>query len=164
MKRVLLAINGDIPNKSAFQYAIGLCSRISAELNIVQFIKAKKMARCIRTTRNKVRQLGRVLEDSFAGAAFAEEGAFDAADEILNNVSNPLRELIEHNTANVSFKVAVSNGDPETDLTNYIEDHQQVVLTIFDPSKDKADPSGNYRTMIEHMKKKLCVPLVVVTA
>ena len=162
MKQVLLAINGDIPTNSAFLYSVDLCKRISAELNILQFIKDRKLTQRLTTTKKRVGRLGRFLEDSFAGVAFAEEGAFYLADEFLSGVSDPLKQLIKVNESGVSFKVALSHGNPETDLLNYIDNHQEIVLTVFDPSTNMRNHPRQYLAIMEQIKKKLCVPLVVV--
>lgn len=164
MKQVLLAIDGDIPTDSVFQYAVGLCRRIQAQLNILQFVKKKSFTRCISSTKKKVGQLGKLLEDSFAGVAFAEEGVAYMADEFLPDVSDSLRELIKSDHAGISLEVIVSSGSPEKELSNYIDDHQDIVLTIFDPSRDKPIKAGHSRLIIEAIKKKLSVPLVVVKA
>lgn len=162
MKQILLAIDGDSPTDSVFQYAVGLCRRIQAELNILQFVKDRRVSRCISATRKKVGRLGKLLEDSFAGVAFAEEGVPHMADEFLPNVSDSLRELIRGDHTGVSFKVAASNGNPEKELLNYIDDHQDIVLTIFDPSTDPKAESGPSLPAIEAIKKRMSVPLVVV--
>jgi len=56
MKQVLLAIDGDIPTDSVFQYAVGLCRRIQAQLNILQFVKKKSLTQCISSTKKKVEE------------------------------------------------------------------------------------------------------------
>ncbi len=161
MKQVLLAINGDIPTNSVFQYSVDFCKRISAELNILQFIQNRKITHCISSTKNRVGRLGKFLEAYFAGAAFAEQGVFYMADEFLSGVSDPLRDLIKFNKIGVPFKVTLSNGDPETELSSYIDNHRKIVLMIFDPSKDMENQPKKYLATVEQIKKKLYVPLVV---
>ncbi len=162
MKQVLLAIDGAMPTITVFQYAVGLCRRIGAELNILQFLQEARVSCRLGETRGKVGRLGRLLEDSFAGVAFAEEGLFKMADSLSVNVSDPLKELIETSPNPVRVKASVSAGRPETDLSNYVDTHQDVVLTIFDPSVDQSRLPGLRRTMIKNIRKNLKVPLVVV--
>jgi len=161
MKQVLLAINGDIPTNAVFHYSVGLCKRINAELNILQFVKQEKFAQCISNTKKRVKRLGKLLEDSFAGIAFAEEGVPDMADEFLSSVSGPLKELIKVNPPEVSVKVAASTGNPEIELSNYVDKHQDIILTVFDPSRDQQNPSEHSLALIERIRKNLGVPLVV---
>jgi hypothetical protein len=162
MKQVLLAINGNIPTNTVFNYAVGLCTGIRAELGILQFVKNKKWAACLLSTPKKVRHLGKILEDSFAGAAFAEEGMFCAADEILSGVSKPLKQLLDKNKMSVPYRVVLSNGNPETDLSQYIENHHEIILAIFDPSKDAGKNFGAQLPEIEQIRKRFRVPLVFV--
>ncbi len=163
MKQVLLAINGDIPTNSVFQYAVSLCTRISADLKILQFIGGRKLTQCLSSTKKKVRSIGHFLEDSFAGIAFAEHGEFYMADEILSGVSEPLKEMLTLNDSCVSFTVILSDGEPETDLSRYIEENRDIVLTIFDPSVDTPVQPGLNLAIIDQIKQNLSVPLVVVS-
>ena len=162
MKQVLLAINGDIPTSAVFHYSVGLCKRINAELNILQFVKEEKLAQCISNTKKRVKRLGKLLEDSFAGIAFAEEGLPEMASEFLSEISGPLKELIKVNPPGLSLKVAVSNGNPEIELSNYIDKHQDIILTVFDPSGDQQNLPKHSLALIERIRRKLGVPLVVV--
>nr|NJM00907.1 hypothetical protein [Desulfobacula sp.] len=162
MKQVLLAIDGNIPTEPVFQYAVGLCRRIQAELNILQFVKPETLSRCISMTRKKAGRLGKLLEDSFAGVAFAEEGVPHLAVEFLPDVSDSLKKLIKGDSSGIPFKVAAGRGNFEKELLNYIDAHQDIVLTVFDPSTGPQSGTGaSFRTM-ETLKKKLGIPLVVV--
>jgi len=162
MKQVLLAINGDIPTNSVFQYSVGLCKRMKAELNILQFIQNRKLNHCISATKKKVGRLGKFLEDSFAEVAFAEQDVFYRADEFLSGVSDPLKDLVNFNKTEVPFKVTLTSGDPGTELSSYIDNHQEIVLTIFDPSKDVQNQPKQCLATVEQIRNKLYVPLVVV--
>jgi hypothetical protein len=162
MKQVLLAINGDTPTNTVFTYAIDLCARIQTELYILQFVDKKKWTKCLVSAQTRGRHLNRRMENSFAGVAFAEEGLFRMADEIMSGVSSPLKDLLALNHGPVPVKVALSQGCPETDLSPYIEEHQNIILTIFDPSKNVTGRSGKTREIIQQIKRNLCVPLVVV--
>jgi len=164
MKQILLAINGDIPTKTVFQYSVDLCNRIRAELNILQFIKSGSLTRRLTDTHKKVGRLGKFLEDSFAGVAFAEAGSFSMADEMLSGVSDPLRELIKNSQTRVPFKVAFSHESLETELSSYIDQHQDIVLTIFDPATDIRKHPQKYLATMAQIKKKLCIPLVTVNS
>jgi len=158
----LLAINGEIPTKTVFQYSVDLCVRIRAELNILQFIKDGNFTRRLKESKKKVSRLGNFLENSFAGVAFAEEGAFSMADEMLSGISDPLKKLINSNKTSVPCQVGFSHGHLETELSGYIDLHQDIVLTIFDPATDVRKHPRKYLATMEQIKNKLCVPLVIV--
>lgn len=162
MKQILLAIDGNIPTDSVFQYAVGLCRRIQADLNILQFVKEERLTRCLSATKKKVGRLGKLLEDSFAEVAFAEEGLPMMGKEFSPQVSDSLNELIKAGHARVALEVTASNSSPEKDLPHYIDDHQDIVLAIFDPSTDQPGRTGHSLSTIETIKKKLRIPLVVV--
>ena len=184
MKTVLLAINGEHPSHAAFDYAVGLCRRMRAELNILQFIKTRKIARCLSSTRKKVSHLNRMLENSFAGAAFAEEGMPDVTAQFMHGMSKPLKNLLEENPTDVHCNVELSSGDPEIELSEFIEERHDIVLTIFDPAQDgkidsnstdlkntdlkktgpKKRAAKSSRSLVKSLKKKIHIPLVVVEA
>lgn len=123
MKRVLLAINGDIPTNPIFNYAVGLCKRISADLDILQFINAQKLSK---------------------------------------RISFQLKNLLQTYKPGVSCTVALSAGTPETELSEYIEAHKDIVLTVFDPSTGQKHKNRNDRVMLKLLREKLTVPLVIV--
>jgi len=162
MKQVLLAIDGNSPTDSVFQYAVGLCRRIQADLNILQFVRDERLTRCLSVTKKKVGRLGKLLEDSFAEVAFAEEGLAGMGKEFRPGISDALNELIQAGQAGVALEVTVSSSSPEKDLPHYIDDHQDIVLAIFDPSTDQTGRAGHSLLTIETIKKKLRIPLVVV--
>lgn len=161
MKTVLLAINGDSPTDSTFQYAIGLCRRIRADLNILQFVKGKNLVHCIASTRQRVGAINRFMEDSFAGAAFAEHGLPEISDEIMSGISDPLKKLLQSDHPDIFCTVALSLGNPATELSPYVDKHRKIVLTIFDPSTGEKSQSMRSTAMVKLLKKQLCVPLVV---
>ncbi len=160
MKQVLLAINGELPTKAIFRYSVDLCKRVGAELNILQFIEETKIVQCISRTKKRVKRLGKILEDSFTGIAFAEEGVPEMAEEFLPGISGPLKELIKTHRPGISLKLSASYANPERELSNYIDTHQDIILAVFDPSEDQQSPHS--LKMIENIRPKLGVPLVVV--
>lgn len=162
MKKVLLAINGDTPTKTIFRYAVDLCRRMKADLDIIQIIKEKRITDCISSTKKKVESFNRAMEDSFAGVAFAEENFQAEGVEITTGISPPLKHLIEQDKPEVLKQVTLGNGDLETELSIYIENRKNVVLTIFDPSSEERKRRLKNRFKIKLLRKKLCVPLVVV--
>lgn len=162
MKKVLLAINGDTPTQTIFRYAVDLCRRMKADLDIIQFIKEKKIPGCISSTRKKMESLNRIMEDSFAGIAFAEENFRDEGIEIATGISPPLKHLIEQDKPDVLKQVTLGDGDLETELSGYIENRKNIVLTIFDPSSESRKRRLKNRIKIKLLRQKLCVPVVVV--
>lgn len=162
MKKVLLAINGDIPTHSIYSYSVDLCRRMKAGLDIVQFLKENKLTDCISSTKKKVGSLGRFVEDSFAGVAFAEENLPQTGLNIAAGISPPLKYLILEDNPDVLNSVTLSEGELETELSELVEDRKDIVLAIFDPSTEKRRHEVKGSHKIKLLRKKLCVPLVVV--
>ena len=145
MKQILLAIDGEEPSQPVFQYAADLCRQIRAELCILQFTREKQA----RQARNP-----RACEDRMG---------FSSAPARLDNgtVSAPLKHLLKTAGPAVPFRVALSPGSIENGLSDYIDTHHDVILTVYDPAQD---PASHWAARINAIKGKLGVPLVIVRA
>lgn len=164
MKQILLTIDGNIPTRSVFESAVALCKRISAELRILQFINNRKLDVFLQKTKHNVFRVGRYLEKSFAAAAYAEAGEQVMAEEMLSEVCGPLKQLLpESEKAGVPFQVSVSSGNPEKDLPAYVDSHQDIIMAIYDSSsKEDKSPDSSPASLVERLKSKLAVPLVII--
>ena len=162
MKQVLLVIDGETVTNAAFQYAVDLCKRMKAELGILQFMRKKCVDKCISDTGRGLKNLGRKLEATFAAAAFMEEGDDNTAREILSKPSPAVMKLLPRSKkAGVPCNICLSDEEPETELPEYVDNHQNIVLTILDSSRN-ASTSQRNGADLKTMKKKLPVPLAVV--
>ena len=85
MEKVLLAIDGMIPEQKAFRYAVALCKRIKAELGIFQIIRPQYYREYKKKIRNKASIAKKFFEGSMMAATFAEAGEFDTAKEIRDS-------------------------------------------------------------------------------
>lgn len=164
MKQVLLAINGETPSRKAFQYAVDLSRRLRAELSILRFIDKDRLVAYFKKTRKKAFRLGRFLENSFAGIAFAEEGLPMDTGQVLAGVSDPLNDFLKNNSDDIPLKITVSHGDPEKDLGCFVDSHHDVVLTILDSPKRETESLKKKEARIKELKKKLGIPVVVINA
>ena len=162
MKQVLLAINGEQPTFSVFQYAVDLCKRIDAKLSILQFLNEQKYKTNFSSTKKKVKRIGRFLENSFADIALAEEGSLFTTGETSDDVTSPLQKLLAAHKNLSLHRVAFCGGNPEKDLPEFIEEHQGIVLTIFDPTEDSPGSPSTVPVQIKKLKKKIDVPFVIV--
>ncbi len=161
MKQVLLATNGEAPSQKAFFYAVELSQRVRARLSILCFIEKERLEAHLVKTRKKAAGMSRFLEDSFADAGLAQGGLFLDADQVRCGACSPLKEMLKGHITGVDLEVTVSGGDPETDIEPFVESHRNVILTILDSSK-KEDSPGKKKALINLLKKKLGVPVVVV--
>jgi hypothetical protein len=163
MKQVLLTIDGNIPTHTVFRYAVALCKRISAELSILQFIKSRNFEGYLSKTKKSVFRVGKYLENSFAAVTYAEAGEHGTANEMLSEAYGLMQELLpESEQAGVPFQMSFCSGKPDQKIPDYVDNHQDIILTIFDYAKGKNGLNKSDSTTIERIKRKLVVPLVVI--
>ena len=166
MKKVLLAIDGMMPNRKAFRYAVALCKRIRAELSIFQIIRPQYY----REYKKKIRKKGlfarKFVEGSMVAATFAEAGEHETALDIMAEVSKEIRRLLqESKEAGVHCHFSITSGNPEKEIVNYVNDHRNVVLTIYDVSDHDVNEANNIsrkKNALAKITKGLSVPLVMV--
>ncbi len=132
MKQILLAINGNSPTALAFQYAVDLCKRIKAELKVLQFIRKKRVERCLSHPNNTIPSLC-------------------------------VKELQPRSQkAGVPFQISLCAGELEKELPEYIDNHQEIVLTIFDSSSGRQISTPPGKKSLRRIKKNIPVPLVII--
>ena len=166
MEKVLLAIDGMTPDRKAFRYAVALCERIRAELNIFQIIRPQYY----REYKKKIRKKGLLartfIEGSMVAATFAEAGEHETALDIMAEASKKIKDLLqESEEAGVHCHFSIKSGNPEKEIINYVNDHRNVVLTIYDVSDhgvDEAANISNKKSALARIRKELSVPLVTV--
>ena len=166
MKKVLLAIDGMTPDRKAFRYAVALCNRIRAELSIFQIIRPQYY----REYKKKIRKKGlfarKFFEGSMVAATFAEAGEHETALDIMAEVSKEIRRLLqESEEAGVHCHFSITSGNPEKEIVNYVNDHRNVVLTIYDVSDHDVNEANNIsrkKNALAKITKGLSVPLVMV--
>jgi nucleotide-binding universal stress UspA family protein len=133
LEKVLLAISGISPRLKAFQYTAELCSRIKADLNILQVVRLAKPKEGLKRIRDKADQLRRRIEDSMTAAAFAEAGEHEIARDILDQARRNLEPLLgKANEAGLTYQVTLKTGDPGEEIVRYLKGHRDIVLTVCD--------------------------------
>jgi nucleotide-binding universal stress UspA family protein len=166
MEKVLLAIDGMTPDRKAFRYAVALCERIRAELSIFQIIRPQYY----REYKKKIRKKGlfarTFIEGSMVAATFAEAGEHETAMDMMAEASKKMRDLLqESEEAGVHCHFSIKSGNPEKEIINYVNDHRNVVLTIYDISDHDVDEAANIsnkKSALARIRKNLSVPLVTV--
>lgn len=166
MEKVLLAIDGATPDQKAFRYAIALCKQIKAELSIFQIIRPQYYREYIKKIRNKALLARKYVESSMVAATFAEAGEHETALDIVAEASKQIEHLLaESKKEGVHCHFSIKSGNPEKEIINYVNDHRDVVLTIFDASDQDVNRSVNVsqkKNALAKIKKDLPVPLVTV--
>jgi len=166
MKKVLLAIDGTAPDKKSFQYAVQLCRRIQAELNILQVIGSTNCGGHTTTAKRKTKPLRRYLEGTLMAVAFAEAGEQEAADALISEALRNLQQLLpESEKEGIRFHVTVRAGNLKREIIRYLREHRDVVLTVFDALHRKGVDAGFAKQTGSHfeaIQKALPIPLVVI--
>lgn len=166
MKKVLLAIDGMTPNRKAFRYAVALCKRIRAELSIFQIIRPQYYREYNKKIRKKALLARKFVEGSMVAATFAEAGEHETALDIMAEASKEIRRLLqESEKAGVHCHFSIKSGNPEKEIVNYVNDHRNVVLTIYDVSDQDVNEAANNskkKNTLAKITKGLSVPLVTV--
>ncbi|HAY39528.1 MAG TPA: hypothetical protein DCY53_09435 [Desulfobacteraceae bacterium] len=166
MEKILLAIDGITPDRKAFRYAVTLCKRIRAELSIFQIIRPRYYQEYRKKIRKKGSIMRKFVEGSMVAATFAEAGEHETALDIMAEASKEIRGLLlESEEAGVHCHFAIKSGNPEKEIIDYVNDHRNVILAIYDVSDHDVNEAVNiYRkkNSLAKMTKRLSVPLVTV--
>jgi hypothetical protein len=165
MKKVLLAIDGVKPNRQVFDYAVSLSKRIRAELSIFQIIKPQ-----YNEYKEKIRKKGLLartfIEGSMMAATFAEAGEHETALDMMAEASKEIKRLSRKSQkAGVHCYFSITSGNPEKEIIDYVNDHRDVVLTIYDVSDIDVNGTGEdnkKKNRLARITKEVSVPLVTV--
>ena len=156
MEKVLLAIDGMTADKKTFHYAVQLCKRIKAELNVLQVVTPKKCGEYLVAVGKKAKPVNRYIEQSFIAAAFAEAGEHETAKDLMSEAFRNLKKLLsESEKEGIPYHLTMKSGDPKQEIDNYLNTHRDVVLTIYD-TRDVRPGESNPRRSLD-----LATPLVV---
>ena len=164
MKKVLLTIDGMTPDQKAFHYAVALCKRIKAELNIFQVIRPRYYRKYMEKIRKNASLVRRVVESAMVAATFAEAGEHETALDMMAEASKQIEQLLhESEKAGVHCRFSIKSGDPEKEIIEYVNNHRDVILTIY----DAFDVNGTVdipekKSTLAKIKRNLSVPLVTV--
>ena len=117
MKKVLLAIDGITPDQKVFHYAIQLCKRIKAELNVFQIINPRNYSEYLKKIRKGADNTRSYFESSMVAATFDEAGEHGTAGEIMSAaLKNYNRLLPESEKEGVQCHFSIKSGSPEKEI------------------------------------------------
>ncbi len=135
-RTVLLVIEGENPDPSAFSYAVNLCKRTNAELDILQVIEISGKGEDYELLSQKMARSSRHLVDF-------------------------VRQLEQ--TA-VPFKVTMRLGEPGSKLFNYAKRHKDVAMVILDSPKARESTAKNdaWARWVRELSRQLSIPLIAV--
>jgi hypothetical protein len=134
-RTVLLVIEGAMPDSAAFNYALKLCKRTNAELDILQVIES--------------------------GDEHDYESLSQKMTEGSRNIVDMVRRL---ELDEVPFKVTIRLGDVNQKLFNYAKRHKDVGMVVFDSPKAKRASQENkgWSRLVDEISRQLSIPLITV--
>jgi nucleotide-binding universal stress UspA family protein len=164
MKKILLAIDGIAPDEKAFRYALQLCQRIRAELNVFQIINSRNYGEYLKKIRKGTGQARRYIESSMVAATFGEAGEHETAKEIMAAARENINRLLpESEEQGVQCHFTIKSGSPDKEIVDYVNTHREVVLTIYDAPVKGPNKRGMRKeaSVFRKLTEALCIPLVV---
>ncbi|MFP4040131.1 MAG: hypothetical protein ACLFS7_06270 [Desulfosudaceae bacterium] len=180
MGKVLLAIDGMFPDKQILDYAISVCRRIKAELNILQVIDPDMARSRLKTIRNKMGLARNCLENTMIATTFAETGEHDTARKLMADAAANIKELLaERGKPEAHYLVKLRSGEIDHEIEDYLNRHRDIVLAIYDATGIPDIPENNtatarrrknetwpvyqdqLRIKAGEIQKRLSVPLVI---
>jgi nucleotide-binding universal stress UspA family protein len=166
MEKVLLAIDGMTPDRKVFRYAVALCKRIRAELSIFQIIRPQYYREYKKKIRKKGSLARKFIEGAMVATTFAEAGEHETALDIMAEASKEIKRFLqEPEEAGVHCHFSIKSGNPEKEIIDYVNDHRDVILTIYDASEPDVNEAANIslkENALASIRKDLSVPLVTV--
>ena len=164
MQKILLAIDGLMPSKTAFSYAVELCRQIRTELKIVQIIDPLRYRKHLQALKQRMQATRQHIGDAMVAASFAEAGEHEMAQRIISEARRNTEMLLpESRQAGVSYNLSIESGDPVKQIRRHVNEDRDVVFAVYDASADRRVCSKADRTReLKKMSGHLAVPLVVI--
>jgi nucleotide-binding universal stress UspA family protein len=165
MEKVLLAIDGITPDKKAFNYAVELCSRIKAELNVLHIIRSHEASNLLERAINKAKYAKLFFEGAMVAATFAEADEHETANDLMNQALKNINKLLsESEESGISCHLTMKSGNPNEEIVRFVNEHKDVVIAVYDPAgkKEQNTSDRNRKKMIRSITDALPIPLVMV--
>jgi nucleotide-binding universal stress UspA family protein len=169
MQKVLLAVDGIKPTEKAFRYAVELCQRMRADLRVVQVIRPGQNKEYLKRVRKGAHRAKCYIENFMMAVTFAEASEHRMANEIMTEIMTPARMntkqlLPESKRAGISCHLTMASGLPGKEIIRYVNEHRDVVLTIYDTAVEENSVCGISAEEGDgplEITQRLSIPLVV---
>lgn len=165
MGKILLAIDSITPSRKVFQYALQLCQWMKTEMDILQIINPRNYRNHLAKTQKRADNARRYLQSVFAAAAFAEAGEHEVASDIMAEAKENINRLLpEPGKAGIQYRLICKSGDPEKEITDYVEAHRDISLAIYDEGPEGSGEADAGAAGEKHLSlfKKLKIPVVFI--
>jgi hypothetical protein len=166
MKTVLFAVDHMTPDQKALDYALTLCRRMLARLDVLHIIQSpENQTRYLETIKSKVRLARDAFENAMVKATFAEAGVRDPESVLKAAAYDQFRRVLpkDANDDGFDYHCVVTGEAAGAVIERYVHGHRNVVLTVFDPQpqmSSSADTSKVDRATGGRVMPKLAIPLV----
>lgn len=158
MEKVLLAVDGNRPSRRVLDYSLELCKRIRAGLDILHVVKDSRYVEIFEKQRDRVKRLGKYLEAAQVAVAFAEADEQDTARQVISRAIDEMNGFARRSADNgILCELSYRKGASENEIPRFVEEHPEVILTIFD-SPEQNDSAVTRR--FEKIRQTLSVPVV----
>ena len=178
MKKILLAIDGLSPDKRIVEYAVGLCRRIRAELDILHIVDPEIYGTYAKQLQKQAERAKGYFEQTMVAAAFAEGGAHDAAKTLMDSASANFHQLVSDADRKwIHYQAKIPSDRIDREITRYVNQNRNIVLAIYEgavhpdtpdsagqtgkPEKNQSNIDRKKDPVAGQLRKKLSVPLVV---
>jgi hypothetical protein len=165
MEKVLLAIEGVAPDRSTFSYAVALCKRMRAGLDILQVLSPHTYRKYLKRVKKGARHARNVFENAMVAVTFAEAGQHDIVEQMKKQAFENIDRLIpESEKDGIDYHLTLKCGNADEEIVRYVCDHRDVVLTIYDASgikDERKGASGKTINAVRQIGQKLSTPLVI---
>ena len=165
MEKILLAIDGIEPDSRIFSFAVALCKRMRAGLDVLQILGPRSCRKYLKKATQSALNVRSVFEDAMVAVTFAEAGQHDIAEQLKMQACENLERLIPKSEKDgIDYHLTLKSGNADEEIVRYVGDHRDVVLTIYaaSGSADKQEyESVIKRNVVWQIGQKLSTPLVI---
>jgi hypothetical protein len=165
MEKILLAMDGIAPDRITLNYAVALCKRMRAGLDVLQILGPRSCRKYLKKVRQGARCARNLFEDSMVAVTFAEAGRHDIAEQLKRQACENLDRLFPKSERDgIDYHLTQKSGKADEQIVRYVCDHRDVVLTIYDASEahDKRERASMIKkNLARQIGQKLSTPLVI---
>lgn len=161
MKTVLFATDHMPPDPEALDYALVLCRRMAARLEVLHILQSSASADSDKRQRRPGKSPARRKEKPQGGISAGTESGAPEVDRIPGSEGvDRLKEwLPDPPNTSVAYHCEVADGKTGTIIERYVRKHGEIVLTVFDPRSDRH--SDDVRSKTKGEMPRLAIPLVL---
>jgi len=162
MKTVLFATDHMPPDPEALDYALLLCRRMAARLEVLHILKSSSSAGSGDRRRRKGKIPARHKTICREGMPTGAQTGVPETDRIsaIQSLDRLKQWLPDRPNPPVVYHCEVAGGATGAIIERYVRKHGEIVLTVFDPSSDRHP--ADIRSKAKGEMPRLSIPLVLV--